>query len=230
MTGLFAVLGAIIGMGIAGFAGMVGGGLTGFLLGRVARLADQVRALREDQQLLRAQLASRSVEVDSSLPSGIAPGASFEGVFQENPQPNGFASDESGLVSEIAYLSPPPAAMATPSYDLPQPLAASAEAEPLAELAKPRSEARSSDASRGWQAPPLVQNERAAKAYRFLTEGNVVAKIGVIVLFFGLAFLLKYAADQAIFPIELRLAAVGLGGAVLLGFGWFLRCRHLGSL
>lgn len=228
MTGLFAVLGGLIGMGIAGFAGMVGGGLTGFLLGRVARLADQVRALREDQQHLRAQLARRAFEADSPLPPDIASQASVEGAFQENPYPNGLAPDESGLVSDAAYPSQPSAALAIPSYDLPQPLAASADAKPLAELAEPLSAARSSDAPPGWHPPPIAQNQLAAKAYRFLTEGNVVAKIGVIVLFFGLAFLLKYAADQAIFPIELRLAAVGLGGAILLGLGWFLRCRHLG--
>ncbi|OZB79196.1 MAG: hypothetical protein B7X28_08560 [Halothiobacillus sp. 13-55-253] len=67
-----------------------------------------------------------------------------------------------------------------------------------------------------------------SSVYRFLTEGNVVAKIGVIVLFFGLAFLLKYAADQALFPISVRLTLVGIGGLVLLGIGWYLRERHTG--
>jgi len=35
-----------------------------------------------------------------------------------------------------------------------------------------------------------------------LFAGNVVAKIGVLVLFFGVAFLLKYAYERIHVPIE----------------------------
>ena len=45
----------------------------------------------------------------------------------------------------------------------------------------------------------------------------MVTKIGVIVLFFGFAFLLKYAAQRNLFPIEFRLIGVFLGGLILLG-------------
>jgi hypothetical protein len=48
------------------------------------------------------------------------------------------------------------------------------------------------------------------------------------VLFIGVAFLLKYAAEHVTVPIELRLAAVALGGIVLLGFGWRLRASRTG--
>lgn len=57
----------------------------------------------------------------------------------------------------------------------------------------------------------------------FFTTGNVVVKMGAVVLFFGLAFLVKYAADQNVFPIELRLASVGIAGIGLLATGWRLR-------
>ncbi|MBI9092898.1 MAG: DUF2339 domain-containing protein [Desulfobacterium sp.] len=60
----------------------------------------------------------------------------------------------------------------------------------------------------------------------FFTTGNVVTKIGVIVLFFGFAFLLKYAAQRTIIPIEFRLIGVILGGLGLLGTGWRLRRRR----
>ena len=63
----------------------------------------------------------------------------------------------------------------------------------------------------------------AARAGAFFTTGNVVLKIGVIVLFFGVAFLLKYAAQRNMIPIELRLVGVALSGMVLLGLGWWLR-------
>ncbi len=61
----------------------------------------------------------------------------------------------------------------------------------------------------------------------FFTTGNVVLKTGLVVLFFGVAFLLKYAAQRNIVPIELRLAAVALGGLGLLAAGWKLRARAL---
>ncbi len=62
-----------------------------------------------------------------------------------------------------------------------------------------------------------------AKIVNFFTSGNLVLKIGIIILFFGVAFLLKYAAQRDMIPIELRLIAVALSGMALLGIGWRLR-------
>ncbi|QKI88786.1 DUF2339 domain-containing protein [Thiomicrorhabdus xiamenensis] len=50
-------------------------------------------------------------------------------------------------------------------------------------------------------------------------ESNVTTKIGLFVLFFGLGFLLKYAADQGLLPIELRLLAIAILGLILLLIG-----------
>jgi len=61
---------------------------------------------------------------------------------------------------------------------------------------------------------------------RFFTTGNIVLKVGVIILFFGVAFLLKYAVDRNAFPIELRHAAVTAGAIILLIFGWRLRRKN----
>jgi len=61
----------------------------------------------------------------------------------------------------------------------------------------------------------------------FFTKGNVVVKVGAIVLFFGVAFLLKYAADRSVFSIELRLLGVIAAGIGLLFVGWRLRLEKL---
>lgn len=66
------------------------------------------------------------------------------------------------------------------------------------------------------------------KLWRFIAGGNTLARVGVVLLFIGVAFLLKYAAEHVTVPIELRLAAVALGGIVLLGFGWRLRASRAG--
>ena len=57
----------------------------------------------------------------------------------------------------------------------------------------------------------------------YFTSGNIFVRIGVLVLFFGVAFLLKYATDNNMLPIEYRLTGAGLGGIALLVTGWRLR-------
>lgn len=57
----------------------------------------------------------------------------------------------------------------------------------------------------------------------FFTHGNVVLRVGLLVLFFGVAFLLKYAAERSLLPIELRLCGVVVAGLFLLVLGWRLR-------
>ena len=47
-----------------------------------------------------------------------------------------------------------------------------------------------------------------------------------MILFLGLAFLLRFAAERISFPIELRYAGVALSGAALLTLGWFLRHKR----
>lgn len=57
----------------------------------------------------------------------------------------------------------------------------------------------------------------------WITGGNPVVKVGLVVLFFGVSFLLKYAADHSLLPVELRMAGAGMLGIALLGLGWRLR-------
>ncbi len=70
--------------------------------------------------------------------------------------------------------------------------------------------------------PPL------AMLRRFFTEGNALVRAGVVILFFGVAFLLSYLAQHSHFPIELRLCGVAVAGIALLGLGWRLRSRRAG--
>ena len=57
----------------------------------------------------------------------------------------------------------------------------------------------------------------------YFTDGNIFVRIGLLVLFFGVAFLLKYAAESDLIPLELRYIGAALGGLGLLIFGWRLR-------
>ncbi len=123
---------------------------------------------------------------------------------------------------------PEPAAASDAS---PAPTAAT---EPAPVSAPAPADATASDARRPSEAaiPPAPESEldrmlRAAIAtiWRFFTTGNLVVRVGVVVLFFGVAFLLRFAYENALLPIELRLAGSALGGIVLTAAGWRLRHR-----
>ena len=57
----------------------------------------------------------------------------------------------------------------------------------------------------------------------YLTGGNLMVRVGMIILFFGFAFIVKYAAERNLIPIELRLAGVALFATGLVTVGWYLR-------
>jgi uncharacterized membrane protein len=67
------------------------------------------------------------------------------------------------------------------------------------------------------------------RAWNWLTGGNALVRVGVVVLFFGVAFLLKYAYEHTHVPIEVRLIGVALGAAVMLAIGWCLRNRRVAA-
>jgi uncharacterized membrane protein len=77
-------------------------------------------------------------------------------------------------------------------------------------------------------APGMTTGAAPNPIVAWLTGGNTIARVGLLILFFGLAFLLKYAADQDMLPVELRVAAVAAGGVALLVIGWRLRQRRPG--
>jgi uncharacterized membrane protein len=119
-------------------------------------------------------------------------------------------------------------------------------AEPIDALAVPAAEVDADAAPDGTAtadapaapAPPREPAYAAARTaaarrepsalWRWIAGGNTLARVGVVVLFIGVAFLLKYATEHVSVPIEVRLAAVAVGGIVLLVLGWRLRASRAG--
>jgi len=60
----------------------------------------------------------------------------------------------------------------------------------------------------------------------YFTDGNIFVRIGILILFFGVAFLLKYAAENSRIPVEIRFMGAAFGGLLLLMFGWRLRLKQ----
>lgn len=81
-------------------------------------------------------------------------------------------------------------------------------------------------AARHMPAQPNTAGVLVARIKSWFTEGNVPVKIGMLVLFAGVAALLKYATDAGMLhvPIALRLSLVALAAVAGLLFGW--RQRH----
>jgi uncharacterized membrane protein len=115
-------------------------------------------------------------------------------------------------VAQEPTASQPAAAPTVPETPYRAPVAP----EPEALAAKPAWE----DEPRGEPLEPAAEPNRIVQ---WLLGGNTVVRVGVVVLFFGVAFLLKYAYEHTHVPLELRLIGVALGAVVLLIFGWRLR-------
>ncbi len=67
-----------------------------------------------------------------------------------------------------------------------------------------------------------------AAAWNWLFGGNTLVRVGVVVLFCGLAFLVKFAAENMVFPIELRYLGIAAGAVLAMVIGWRLREKRPG--
>jgi len=205
MTVLFVMIfGALFGLfgGIAeGDEGFVLGVVIGILTGLYAGLRRRTASLER-----RLGVAESELDRLSQAPEADRPAA------QQAPEP---------------AVAPAP-----PPQDTPEPI----EAPPAdaAGVTRARPSERPDSARAGTddgfrQAPGVdLANRIAGVAKSFFTSGNVVVKVGVVVLFFGVSFLIKYAHERELLPIEFRLTAVALFGIGLLFVGWKLRQRNSG--
>ncbi|HZH43236.1 MAG TPA: DUF2339 domain-containing protein [Lysobacter sp.] len=127
-------------------------------------------------------------------------------------------------LDELVRAAPPPSPYAPPRAE-PSPPPPSSHYEP----AVPREPTPPPLPPRAPARPGTVEVVvRAAR--RWLTEGNVPVKVGMLVLFAGVAALLKHASDQGWLrlPIELRLSGVALAALAGLVFAWRQRERRRG--
>ncbi|MBL8348088.1 MAG: DUF2339 domain-containing protein [Rubrivivax sp.] len=192
-----------------GFFGAAVGGVLAWLLVRVTRqeaaIVELRRALQEMPRGGVAPVATHGVEAAAASPAAPAPLAE-----PARPEPVPEARAESGGAAAAAADRLP------------------ASAEPVL----PRDEAFISESPRehrGEPRPPAAPpRDWLAPVKSWLFGGNTIVKLGVAILFVGLAFLAKFASEHVQLPIELRLAAIGAAAVGLLGFGWRLRHRRAG--
>ncbi|HEU4664071.1 MAG TPA: DUF2339 domain-containing protein [Dokdonella sp.] len=199
--------------------GFFGGLALGIAFARMRALSERVDALGRQLDALRRSPAPLGADAAARGPAQATTPAAAVAAATSNVSA---AIDSTAAPSIIeAMPAPPPvadagaaaAASATATMPTPAPTPA-----PTARVAIPP--ARTSE--------PDPLQRFGAWLKRWFSEGNVPVKVGMLVLFAGVAALLKYASDQGWLrlPIELRLAAVALAAIAALALGWRERARR----
>ncbi|MRX08068.1 DUF2339 domain-containing protein [Pseudoduganella sp. FT25W] len=186
--------------------------------------------LQQELATLRDALPAASTKPMPTTPDAVVVARSAQAAAQPKPPTS---------------VAPAAAEPATPSESLatPEPLAHVAPEESLAEAALavgaaatassvPDAETLPADVPETPRLPirtppPPSQPPKwllAAKTWLF--GGNLVAKLGLLILFIGVSFLLKYTAARVTLPIEFRLAGIVLADIAALAWAWRIRLRR----
>lgn len=190
---------------------------------RVTRLEESLNhALRELQSLRSSVSAARLNELPEA-PAEVTP------QQPRAPAPTPAAapapptvSVPTPVVEQLPVSAPTIAALPEPTPLFAEPPRLQASPQPAPTAAPPRAPE---------SAPLPVRATTPAwlmTAKNWLFTGNLVAKLGLLILFIGVSFLLKYAAERVTLPIELRLAGIVVADIGLLVWGWRMRLQRRG--
>lgn len=127
-----------------------------------------------------------------------------------------YAAEPVPQASEPAPSRLPEPAPQPVTRTAPEPALAQAWPEPLAERQTYTSEPQE-------PAEPPMLDVAIGRVVEWFTGGNTIVRVGLVVLFVGLVFLARLVASAGLFPLEARLATIGLTGAALLAFGFIKR-------
>ncbi|NIF18223.1 DUF2339 domain-containing protein [Pantoea sp. Cy-639] len=221
MQWLFMLVGLVLGLA-AGES--ITSGLLGALLGLAIGQALHLRQLTDQQAAMRTQLQGLAKRFEDETAALQARLARLSGV-QAAPEDAGQVPVDDATVQAEQPLAEAELPLTVQADEAPPDLPALSDAwveatPPEAEvLPEPPREPRR---PRG----PSLLGRGIALARNWLLGGNTVLRVGVLLLFLGLAFLLRYATEGMVVPLELRYAGVAASAMVLLGLGWWLRRRN----
>lgn len=196
------VVGAIVDEGEGAVTGAALGTALGMIISLLKRrridpdLEARLHALETAVQGINRQLEGKPVDGGSAAPTQVASAFTSPASTQESTPES--EPQTTGPESSDQKLPP------TSQYE-------------------PAASARPATAIQDSPTSPLP--DMLYGLWNWLSGGNALVRVGVVVLFFGVAFLLKYAYQHTHVPIELRMTAVALGAIVMLVIGWRLRLR-----
>lgn len=210
------LIGLILGGLAWGFSGAVVLGFFGFIGGLIFGNRGKPDSIAPTDRL--SALEQRVAQLEGRL-------AQYERVARSTaPEAAAAANIRSAddVITPAVPEAPEAVAFELPAAPTAVPLAASATVAARHTVSEP---ADSDSTQPERPAPESISTEPSRPNFivRWFTEGNAIVRVGVTILFIGIAFLVKYAAERDMVPIELRLAAAAAGGIALLVFGWRLR-------
>jgi uncharacterized membrane protein len=205
------LLGALIGLSFAGFRAAVVGAAIGLVVGEVLRKARLPAAVSD------ASLAQRLADIEKRLTSLEANRADSD----VGAAARGTLLPPSPLAPEELQVVPTPAApvdtpVVKPSAEAVE--ASSVRPTPPLPVRKGGSGLAAKPA-RGSASVDVAAPATSDRLWHWFTGGNAMVRVGVVVLFFGIAFLLSYFAEHFTLPVEVKFAGVALIGAAMIGVG-----------
>ncbi len=214
---IFTLVGMALGEAIFYGNGWVIGGVLGFLIAKIFQLSSKIQRLERDVDLLNKQDVYLSAKTQPSQAAPVAVSPEVQASEARIPLAERLKEHALDLPAEApaqeAANSDGAAAVAPSQPNIP-PAETISISKPVYQ--QPR------------VYPPRTPNA-VEKAFnyvqRFFTEGNPIVRIGMVVMFFGLSFLVKYASNQGLLPIEVRMSAVAAIAIGLIGLGWKTRNR-----
>jgi len=208
VAGMF--IGGLLGNSHNGFAGVIGGGCFGYALFAIGRLRQRLELLQKEVDQFRLQ---RDTAPEQKPEAGEpSPRPTMAAAEQRDDEILDLVESEEWF-PRSGNSETRPAATASSVFK-PDRQQTPPAAEPISHVSSPP------------QGPEVTKNPIPEWLGTLLGGENLLVKLGVVVLFFGVAFLVKYAAQHGFFPLELRLTAAALGGCVLLAVGWRLRAKR----
>ncbi len=216
--------GELVGGSAAQWVGALLGGFVGYAVAEFRTLRVRGEELQREVEALQERVAKLQRR---EAGQGTAARETESGWARAARTDTGGASD--GVLEPRAQGGPAGASMHGPAGSTPLDMGAAAPTSDAAS-ASTRAPAPASVASAAYAAPigvpaegPLLRTLR-----EYFTGGNTLVRVGILILFFGVAFLLRYVAEHSHVPIQVRLSGVAFGGVVLLALGWRLRPRRSG--
>ena len=248
------VVGEVVGSYTGGL--VVLGGLVGWMISRLherltrteQQVQEELKSVREQLRMalsegpLQRELSSLRKEVAALQQQAVAPVVSPPET-QAPPTEPATAAKPPATEATLAVATATTATRQAPTAPMApanRPPAADADTTRPAPTgdALARSSAPAANPSTPAQRPlaPTETDEKSlqvtgslgASLRAWFTGGNTIVRVAVLILFIGVAFLLRYAAERTTVPIELRLMGIAAAGVVLVALGRRLLLRRRG--
>jgi uncharacterized membrane protein len=203
------LVGALAGHAVWGKWGAIAGGLAGFFAGAMFLGKRSREAYRKPDATAALTPVAATAARDATL---------IERVARLEARIAALERTQGRIAPDVSPQSPASAvevAAAVPEYVMPAP-DVTAVAPPVPSTAVPVPEAYGETSA---ESAPAASARRVNPVWAWFTGGNVLTRIGVVALFFGIAFLLRLFAEHFTLPIEARLAAVAVVGVALIALG-----------